>query len=88
MIELRRSGLNYDYIKRLPVEYKGELLGYQAVRLILAEDKVLLTTFALRRADDATAEQLKAYLRHLGLELGLMANFHDTRLVIMPVRVK
>lgn len=88
MIELRRSGLNYDYVKQLPVEYEGELLGYQDVRLILAEDKVLLATFALRRADDATAEQLKAYLRHLGLELGLMANFHDTRLVIMPVRVK
>ncbi len=88
MIEMRRSGLNYDYIKRLPVEYEGELLGYQDVRLILIEDKVLLATFALRRSDEAMAEQLKARLRHLGLRLGLLANFYDTRLVMTPVRVK
>jgi GxxExxY protein len=92
MIELRRSELNFDYIKQLPVEYKGQLLGYQDVRLILVEGKVLLATFALRRADDvgstALAEQLKAHLRHLNLKLGLLANFHDTRLAITPVRVK
>lgn len=88
MIELRRSGLNYEYIKQLPVEYEGQLLGYQDVRLILVEDKVLLATFALRRTDDAMAEQLEARLRRLGLKLGLLANFYDTRLAITPVRVK
>lgn len=88
MIELRRSGLNYDYIKQLPVEYEGQLLGYQDIRLILVEGKVLLATFALRRTEDAMAEQLKAHLRHLGLKLGLLANFYDTRLAITPVRVK
>lgn len=88
MIEFRRSGLDYDYIKQLPVEYEGHLLGYQDVRLILVEGKVLLATFALRGTDDAMAEQLKAHLRRMGLELGLLANFYDTRLVITPVRVK
>lgn len=88
MIELRRSGLSYDYIKQLPVEYKGQLLGYQDVRLILVEDKVLLTTFALGKTEDAMVEQLKACLRRLGLELGLLANFYDTRLTITPVRIR
>jgi len=88
MIELRRSGLDYDYIKQLPVEYEGHLLGYQDVRLIRIEDKVLLATFALRRTDDTMAQQLKAHLRRMGLELGLLANFYDTRLAITPVRVK
>jgi GxxExxY protein len=88
MIELRRSGLDYDYIKQLPVEYESHLLGYQDVRLILVGDKVLLATFALRRTDDAVAEQLKAHLRRLGLKLGLLANFYGTRLAITPVRVK
>ena len=92
MIELRRSGLSYDYIKRLPVEYEGQLLGYQDVRLILVEDKVLLATFALRGTDDARSialvEQLKARLRRMGLKLGLLANFYGTRLAITPVRVK
>jgi GxxExxY protein len=88
MIELRRSGLSYDYIKQLPVEYKGQLLGYQDVRLILVEDKVLLTTFALGKTEDAMVEQLKACLRRLGLKLGLLANFYDTRLTITPVRIR
>ena len=92
MIELRRSGLSYDYIKKLPVEYADHLLGYQDVRLIAVEGKVLLAAFALRASDDsrheALAEQLGARLRRLGLELGLLANFHNTKLVVTPVRVQ
>jgi GxxExxY protein len=88
MIELRRSDLSYDYVKQLPVEYEGQLLGYQDVRLILVEGKVLLATFALRQTEEAMAEQLKARLRRMGLKLGLLANFYGTRLVITPVRVK
>lgn len=88
MIELRRSGLNYKYIKWMPVEYEGEVLGQYEVRLILVEGKVLLATFALRNTDEAMAQRLKAHLRRLGLKLGLLANFYDTRLVITPVRIK
>ncbi len=87
MIELRRSGLSYDYIKQLPVEYEGHLLGYQDVRLIRVEDKVLLATFALRQTEDGMAEHLKAYLRRLNLKLGLLANFHGVKLTVTPVRV-
>ncbi|MCR4408118.1 MAG: GxxExxY protein [Anaerolineae bacterium] len=88
MIELRRSGLSYDYIKRLPIEYEGQLLGYQDVRLILVEDKVLLATFALRRNDNTLAELLRAHLRRLDLRLGLLANFYGTKVAITPVRVR
>ena len=91
MIELQRSGLNYDYVKKLPVEYGGHLLGYQDVRLIVVEGKVLLATFALRTGDKdgqkALAEQLRAHLHRLDLRLGLLVNFHDTKLAIAPVRV-
>jgi GxxExxY protein len=88
MIELRRNGVNYEYIKQLPVEYEGQFLGHQDARLILVEGKVLLATFALRRTDDVMAERLRSYLRRLGLRLGLLANFYDTSLAITPVRVK
>jgi len=87
MVELRRSGLNYDYIKQLPLEYAGELLGYQDVRLIEVDNKVLLAVFALRQADDTLGVQLKSYLRRLDLKLGLLANFYDSRLIMTPVRV-
>jgi GxxExxY protein len=89
MVELRRNKIDYNYLKQLPVEYRGHLLGHQDVRLIVVDEKVLLATFALRKADELTmVEQLKAYLRCLNLKLGLLANFHDTRLHITPVRVK
>ena len=70
------------------MKYEGELLGYQDVRLIKVEGKVLLATFALRQANEGLTVQLKAHLRRLGLKLGLLANFHGTRLTMSPVRVK
>ena len=88
MIELRRSGVDYSYVKQLPVEYEGHFLGHQDVRLIMVEGKVLLATFALRHSANAMAEQLGACLRRLNLKLGLLANFHGTRLEITPVRIR
>lgn len=91
MIELLHSGLGYDYVKRLPVEYENHLLGYQAVRLMRVEDKVLVAAFALRNLDDSghppLARQLGAHLKRLDLELGLLANFYGTSLEMTPVRV-
>ena len=87
MIELRRSGLRYDYIKQLPVEYEDQLLGYQDVRLILEEEKVLLTVFAMKGNNDTLAEQLKAHLRSMNMKLGLLANFYSTQLKLTPVRI-
>jgi GxxExxY protein len=86
LIELRRSGISYQFIKRLPIEYEGQQLGYQDVRLILIDGKVLLAVFALRTKADGMAEQLKAHLRRLGLKLGLLANFHGTKLEVVPIR--
>ncbi len=87
MIELRRSQVTYQYIKHLPVEYDGQLLGQQEARLILIEGKILMAVYALRDADDSLAEQLKARMRRLDVNLGLLANFHDTHLSVIPVRL-
>ncbi len=88
MIELRRSKLNYQYIKHLPVEYDGQLLGQQDARLILIEDKILAAVYALRDSDESLVEQLKDRMRRLDVSLGMLANFHDTRLSVIPVRLK
>ena len=87
MIELRRSGLRYDYIKQMPIEYENQLLGYQDVRQILVEDKVLMAVFALRMNDEYMVEQIKTYLRRMSIKLGLLANFYGTELTITMVRV-
>ena len=48
---------------------------------------MLLATVAVKQADEAMQAQLKARLRHLDLQLGLLANFHGTALQVIPVRV-
>ncbi len=88
MVELRRRQLNYIYIKHLPIEYEGHVLGRQDTRLMLIEDKVLLATYALHDADATLPKQLRARMRRLNVQVGLLANFHDTRLEITPVRLK
>jgi len=88
MIELRRSGISYEYLKKLPVEYEGHLLGYQDVRLIVVEGRILLATFALRQIEETLVQRLRALLDRLNLKLGLLANFHNTKLTITPVRIK
>ena len=87
MIELRRSGLNYDYIKQIPIEYENQILGYHDIRLILVKEKILLACFALRMNDETLVEQLKAHLRRMNMKLGLLANFYGTELTVTIVRV-
>lgn len=86
MVELERQGFSYDYIKRVPIYYQGHYLGPQPARLISVDGKVLLATVAVKQADKAMQEQLKARLRHLDFRLGLLANFHGTALQVIPVR--
>jgi GxxExxY protein len=88
MIELRRSGLNFTYLKELPVNYEGELLGQQEARLIIMENKVVLAVYALSMPDETLTERLKARLRQLTIPFGLLVNFHDSRLAVAPVRIK
>jgi hypothetical protein len=45
------------------------------------------SAFALCEVGEAERMALHARLRQLDLQLGLLANFHDTRLDIQPVRV-
>jgi len=87
MVELRQSGIAYRYIKTLPIRYRGHLLGEQPAWLINVENKILLTAFAIREIDEGMKGRLRARLRLLGLRLGLLANFSDTVLHIVPVRV-
>ena len=40
-------------------------MGYQDVRLILVEDKVLIAVFALRMNDETLIEKIKAHIRRM-----------------------
>lgn len=86
MVELDHQGMKYRYIKQMPVLYDGHYLGTEPVRLIEVEDKLLLATVAVKQASQAMQSQLKARLKHLGLRLGVLANFNSTALQILFVR--
>jgi GxxExxY protein len=87
MVELEHSGLNCRYVKELPVCFHDHPLGNVPCRLIVVDDKIAVAAFALREVGEAEQRALLARLRQLNLQLGLLANFHDTRLDIQPVRV-
>ena len=81
-IGLEKRGIRCETQKQFEVYYEGE------ARLIFVEEKILLAVYALRDTDESLAEQLKARMRRLNVHLGLLANFHDTRLSVTPVRLK
>ena len=88
MIELQHHGLQYEYIKKVPIHYQEHYLGTQDVRLIRVADKVLLATVAVKQVDEAMKGRLKARLKHLGAPLGLLANFNSTKLEVEVIRRK
>jgi GxxExxY protein len=86
-VELERSGLNCRYVKELPVCFHDHHLGSVPCRLIVVDDKIAIAAFALSEVGKAEQRALYARLCQLDLQLGLLANFHSTRLDIQPVRV-
>jgi GxxExxY protein len=86
MVELSEQGIGYEYIKEMPVYYRGHHLGNQETRLICVDGVLLLATVAVREVDDAMKAQLKAKLRHLELNLGILANFNREKLEVVMIR--
>jgi GxxExxY protein len=87
MIELAHQAIPYTYLKQIPVTYQGHLLGEKATRLINVDDKVLLAIVAAKHNDPRMQAQLRARLRSLRMKIGLLANFGQTALKVIPVRV-
>ena len=86
MVELQEQHIGHNYIKETPIYYKGEHLGNQPTRLIHVEDKVLVAAVAVAALDDTMKAQLKARMKHLDVQLGILANFNSTQLEFMVVR--
>jgi GxxExxY protein len=85
--ELQLRRLPVASIKRIEVTYRGELIGHQECRLLVLDDKVLIAAVALKDIHEAERARFKMYLRRLGLQIGLLANFHDVSLQPEVIRV-
>ena len=79
--------MEFEYIQQVPIFYNNQRLGEHAAYLIGVENRILLATVAVDQMDRNLQERLKARLRHLGYNLGLLANFDSTTLQVAAVRV-
>jgi GxxExxY protein len=86
-IELRLRDISYEFKRRIPIYFRGQLIESRECRLLAVENKVLLAAIAVREITDLYRNRFKRYLRLLDLNIGLMANFHSTSLDIETLRV-
>lgn len=88
MIELRRRGIGYRFIYRIPVYYRGHHLGDQVTRLLCVEDALLIAAVAVQGLTEGMKKAFRVRLAQLGLEVGVLANFNATKLEFVVVRRK
>ena len=79
--ELRQQGLSAESEVPMPVRYKDELLdcGYRAD--LLVEQALILELKAVEEIPPIHEAQILTYMKLSGIHLGLLINFHQSRLV-------
>lgn len=79
--ELRKQGLGVETEVPMPVKYKDEVLdcGYRADMLV--EKSLILELKAVETLLPLHQAQILTYMKLSGIRVGLLINFHQTRLV-------
>lgn len=85
--ELRWHYIPYQVKKKIVIPFRGQPLQERNTRLLIVDNKVLLTPIAVRKITPSLKGRLRQYLKILGFELGMIANFKDYKLKIEMVRV-
>jgi GxxExxY protein len=83
--ELRERGHRVGREVRVPVMYKGEVLSYHRLDMIVDEKVVVETKSSFDLPKDAT-RQLVSYLKATNLEVGLLLHFGRTAKFYREVR--
>jgi len=86
-VELNEQGISFDFVREIPVFYEGEYVSARKCRLLIVEDKVIVTAFAVKEMNSTFDVRMRRYLDQFDKKLGLLANFHGERLDVRPVRV-
>lgn len=85
-IELSMQGINFIYLKELPLRFEGHNLGKVPTRLFWIEKELLLATIAVTEITDQHIEKMRWAMREIDVALGLIANFYPSRLVVKFIR--
>ena len=72
--ELALRGIPFERQKRLPVQYKGQLVGEYVADLIV-DDEIILELKAVSKITAAHEAQAHHYLAATGLHLAILLNF-------------
>jgi GxxExxY protein len=79
--ELRQDGLRCRRQQSVPIRYKEALLGTPLRLDLLVEQRLIVDTKSKELLTPIDKQQLLTYLRLKDIRLGLLINFHVTRLV-------
>jgi GxxExxY protein len=77
-IEMLERGVPFERQVRIPVEYKGHLVGEYGLDFIVST-AVVVEVKAVDRIEPVFEAQILSYLRASGLRLGLLVNFNSRR---------
>ena len=75
-LELTDAKLSYRRQVRVPVMYKGHIIGEHRPDLVVS-DRVLVEIKSVERLHDVHRAQTLAYMRILRLPVGLLLNFNS-----------
>lgn len=86
MIELRESGIPFEFKEQIPVTFHNQILENIASRLIVVDGCVAVAPVAFKEITSAHRQKLARYLRWLDLDIGLLANFYKPSLEIETIK--
>lgn len=81
LMELRLAGLTVEESVRVPVHYRGEVVG-DFIADLLVEESIILELKAVVELHPAHESQVVNYLQATGLDIGLLLNFGAAKLEI------
>ena len=78
-LELKHEGLRFSRQVRVPITYRGSVIGEYRPDLVV-EDSVVIEVKSVERLLGVHQAQLLAYMRILQLPVGLLLNFNGETL--------
>jgi GxxExxY protein len=78
--EMGKAGLSFQRQACLPVYYDGQLVGEHRADIIV-EGKVVVELKAVTDTTDQHVSQVMSTMRAAGVQVGLLINFNEARLV-------
>jgi GxxExxY protein len=76
VIEMELNDLKVEKNVKVPVEYRGRLIGEYFID-ILVEDQVILELKSVERHDPVFEAQILSYMKLIGKKVGLLINFNS-----------